>query len=144
MKIPNEKEIERAMEILKKCTLKPGYVLGNEGEQIEKILYLAEAYLSMKEWPEKIDITKHKEYPTRKEMTEQGFDYGFNEALELCRLARLKQTEKLRDALKIGIEWMEYWLNQDECDCGEHHICGKPQREEELKFMKKVLKKELN
>lgn len=35
-------------------------------------------------WPKKRDVSTHKKFPTRKEMTEQGYDYGWNAAIDAC------------------------------------------------------------
>ena len=38
-------------------------------------------------WPEHKDESKHFKYPTRLQMTNQGFDYGFNACLSACKEA---------------------------------------------------------
>lgn len=56
-------------------------------------------------------------------------------------IARLMdENERLRESLKIGVEWMEFWLNEDICDCEDGvHICGRNEREKELRIMKQAL-----
>ena len=51
-----------------------------------------------------------------------------------------EQIGRMSEALEIGIKWMEWWINQEFCDCDEYgHICGKPERKKELEQMKKAL-----
>ena len=51
-----------------------------------------------------------------------------------------EQIGRMSKALEIGIKWMEWWLNQEFCDCDEYgHVCGKYERKKELEQMKKAL-----
>lgn len=46
----------------------------------------------------------------------------------------------LQSNLRTAIKWMEWWLDQNECECedGLHH-CGRTERLKELQSMKKAL-----
>ena len=43
------------------------------------------------------------------------------------------------EALNIGIKWMEWWVNNQSCDCEYGHVCGWLERERELKQMKAAI-----
>ena len=43
------------------------------------------------------------------------------------------------EAAKLGAKWMEWWLQNTECDCDMNHHCGKTERERELAEMKKAI-----
>ena len=51
-----------------------------------------------------------------------------------------EKNEQLREMVAIGAKWMEWWLNEDMCDCeGIYHTCGRDERKKELERMKQVL-----
>lgn len=52
------------------------------------------------------------------------------------------ENAKLRAALEVAVHWMQFWLDQQECDCPEiYHTCGRYDRERELEQMKDALAK---
>lgn len=48
----------------------------------------------------------------------------------------------LLEAAKKGAEWMKWWLENEQCDCDMHHICGKPARRTELRKIEAAILKE--
>lgn len=38
----------------------------------------------------------------------------------------------LLEAAKLARQWMAHWMEQEECDCEDGHICGKRLRDREL------------
>jgi len=134
---PSIEEIRKAVEVMGDDSAQE-WIADRHCDPIEILCAVATAYLSVKGWPEKAVAPKG------------GFS-GFNscceyreidvrnETIDLCRMAHLKQTAKLREACKIGLRWMENWLQNDECDCEGQYFCGKPQREKEVEFIKQTL-----
>jgi hypothetical protein len=52
----------------------------------------------------------------------------------------LKQLEELKAAASKAATWMQWWLDQNECECdGLPHTCGKLERQRELDELKKLL-----
>ena len=49
------------------------------------------------------------------------------------------ENERLREALEIGIRWMDEWLKNDLCECEGVHTCGKKERTKELEYMRQSL-----
>jgi len=47
----------------------------------------------------------------------------------------------LLSAAKTGAHWMRWWLEQNECECEYGHICGRNERERELKEIEGVIAK---
>lgn len=47
----------------------------------------------------------------------------------------------LVEALESTGKWMEFWLEEDLCDCEGAHICGKTERRNELAIIKELLTK---
>lgn len=39
---------------------------------------------------------------------------------------------ELLEALKKTTAWMQWWLDQNECECEQGHTCGKTQRQNDL------------
>jgi hypothetical protein len=48
----------------------------------------------------------------------------------------------LLEAARNGAKWMEFWLENTECECSIGHSCGKTERERELADMKKAISNE--
>lgn len=44
----------------------------------------------------------------------------------------MARTELLEEALRTTTQWMTWWLNQEVCDYDTTHICGLPDRRDEL------------
>jgi hypothetical protein len=42
-------------------------------------------------------------------------------------------------AAKVGAKWMEWWLDQNECECEHGHTCGRPERLAELRQIKEAI-----
>ena len=53
-----------------------------------------------------------------------------------------ESCKRLARQLKKAVEWMEWWLSEDICECEDYsyHTCGKRERQKELKYMKEALK----
>ena len=49
------------------------------------------------------------------------------------------ENRQLREALEIGIRWMDEWLKNNLCECEGVHTCGKKERTKELEYMKQAL-----
>ena len=45
----------------------------------------------------------------------------------------------LLSAAKMGAKWMEQWLDDNECECEGGHFCGRDERMNELRIMKKAI-----
>lgn len=43
------------------------------------------------------------------------------------------------DAAKLAAKWMKQWLDDDLCDCGDIHICGRIERIKELRQIEKAI-----
>jgi len=69
---------------------------------------------------EKKDVSKHKRFPTRQEMTLQGADYGFNEGIDAqsskkFQFNREKLYLKTLEAFNIGIdEFQKGYITKEE------------------------------
>lgn len=50
---------------------------------------------------------------------------------------------ELLESAKLGIQWMEWWLEQEGCECedSDFHVCGKRERHRELEAMKAAVAK---
>jgi hypothetical protein len=46
------------------------------------------------------------------------------------------------EAAKVGAKWLRWWLDGLECECETVHICGRTEREAELRQMERVIKHE--
>lgn len=42
------------------------------------------------------------------------------------------EAAAMREAVELGARWMQWWLDQDECDCEDGHHCGRNERQKEL------------
>lgn len=63
---------------------------------------------------------------------------------ELLKNARLiASAPDLLDALQVTTKWMEWWLSNDICECEGSHVCGKPDRQEELDAARSAIAKAL-
>jgi hypothetical protein len=51
----------------------------------------------------------------------------------------LKQLAELKVAASKSAKWMQWWLDQNECECDGLHTCGKLERRLELEELKKLL-----
>ena len=51
-----------------------------------------------------------------------------------------KEISRLREAAKLGANWMKWWLDNSECECEGAHVCGHSERENELKAINEALK----
>ncbi len=51
------------------------------------------------------------------------------------------QNAEFRQAAHIAGSWLSWWLDTGECECEGGHICGKPQREHELRDIYMLLNK---
>lgn len=54
-------------------------------------------------------------------------------------LQRVRKLEAVVEASKILAKWMQWWLDENLCECNGIHICGRTQREQELNEFKKAL-----
>lgn len=45
-------------------------------------------------------------------------------------------------AAKLARQWMAHWMENEECDCEIDHICGKRDRERELKQIDSAIAEE--
>jgi len=61
---------------------------------------------------------------------------NLNTIVKMCNL-----FPELVEALELTGKWMEFWLEEDLCDCEGVHICGKTERKKELKVIKELLEK---
>lgn len=52
-------------------------------------------------------------------------------------VAKSPACNALLSAAKTGAKWMEWWLDQQECECEGGHFCGKDERMNELRIMKR-------
>jgi len=41
----------------------------------------------------------------------------------------------------IAAKWMQWWLDNNECDCEEYHICGRTERKRELEALRESIQK---
>lgn len=53
----------------------------------------------------------------------------------------LAAAPELLKMLRLAAEWMEWWLGEEYCECDGHHICGRDEREKELRQIKTIIKK---
>lgn len=47
--------------------------------------------------------------------------------------------EEAISALSVTTTWMEWWINQQECDCENEHRCGLRARQQELEEAQRIL-----
>jgi hypothetical protein len=53
--------------------------------------------------------------------------------------ARIKKLEAVVEAAKVLAKWMQWWLDENLCECDGIHTCGRTQREQELNKFRQAL-----
>jgi hypothetical protein len=66
---------------------------------------------------------------------------GWPEAIKraLAAEARIKKLEAVVEAAKVLAKWMQWWLDENLCECDGIHTCGRTQREQELNKFRQAL-----
>lgn len=68
------------------------------------------------------------------------YDNKKNKELPIEHVANLlNNRNELIKAAKIGANWLQHWLDEDECCCDGTHICGRYQKQRELDRMNHVI-----
>lgn len=105
--------------------------------------YFAEWFIRLLEAIAPIEAKKRREDQVRvRALFEPEMERIIQEATADLR-ARLVTAQAdaaaLRKAAKLGEKWMNWWLQQNECECDGDHVCGRPERQRELDQIRAAL-----